>query len=315
MVEEKAQSRGSGNGRIRYRNRSTGRIECEQVYGDVFLRWAYGNPVGRAAVWLVIKRIWFSRFYGWLMDRPGSRRRIDPFIRNFGINTEEMADPPEAFPTFNAFFCRKLRAGARPTAGGEDVAVFPADGRHRVIADLGAAETFFAKGQRFDLRSFLADGRLAEEFGRGAMLISRLCPVDYHRFHFPVSGRAGAPRWPAGCLASVNPLALRRKLSILWENRRAITRLETERFGPVLLVEIGATCVGRIRQTFPADSEVGKGTEKGYFAFGGSCVVTLFRRGAVVFDEDLLREQESGLEVYARMGERFGVAAHSANPA
>jgi phosphatidylserine decarboxylase len=76
-----------------------------------------------------------------------------------------------------------------------------------------------------------------------------------------------------GRLFSVNPVALRKCLSILWENKRAVTELDTEAFGTVLCVEVGATCVGTIHQTYTPNQKVGKGSEKGYFSFGGSCLV------------------------------------------
>jgi phosphatidylserine decarboxylase len=71
------------------------------------------------------------------------------------------------------------------------------------------------------------------------------------------------------------------------------------------MMEIGATCVGSIVQTFDRAASVAKGGEKGYFAFGGSCVVTLFARGRIRFDRDLVEQSRQQIEVYARMGERM----------
>ncbi|MGB0417113.1 MAG: phosphatidylserine decarboxylase, partial [Coraliomargarita sp.] len=117
---------------------------------------------------------------------------------------------------------------------------------------------------------------------------------------------SAADRLP-GSLRSVSPLALRRNLSILWENRRERTVIESERMGKVLVIEIGATCVGGIHQAF-APGAVSKGEEKGYFSFGGSCVATLFQRGAIRFDKDLVEQSAHATEVYALMGERCGIA-------
>lgn len=292
---------------IEFYNRATGVLETESVYGEGFLRWAYGNPLGRLTVALAVKRLWFSRWYGWRMDRPASRAKVAAFIRDYGIDVTECAAKPESYASFNAFFYRRLKPAARPIAPGARVAVFPADGRHLAIADVSAADHFYIKGQRFDLARFLADAALAREFEGGAMLISRLCPVDYHRFHFPVAGRAGAARLLGGSLRSVSPLALRRRLAILWENRRSITTIESAGCGQVLVVEIGATCVGGIHQTFEAPCRIEAGAEKGYFSFGGSCVATLFRKGVIGFDDDLLQQAAAGREVYAKMGEHCGV--------
>ena len=294
------------DGPIEFYNRDTGAVETESVYGESFLRWAYGNPLGRLSVELAVKRLWFSRWYGWRMDRPASRDKIEPFIRDFGVDESEFADPVASYRTFNEFFYRKLNPEARPVVEGESVAIFPADGRHLAIPDLNAADSFYIKGQRFDLAAFLGDRQLAEEFDGGSVLISRLCPVDYHRFHFPVSGQAGAARILPGTLRSVSPLALRRHLSILWENRRARTEVNSSAFGKVIVMEVGATCVGGMHQTFTSDQTVAKGAEKGYFSFGGSCVTTIFKKGAIRFDDDLIEHSAQSREVYARMGDRCG---------
>ena len=118
-----------------------------------------------------------------------------------------------SYRTFNEFFYRALKPEARPITAGEAVAVFPADGRHLVFPNVDAVEGFYVKGAKFTLAELLGDGALAAEFAGGAMLISRLCPVDYHRFHFPVAGTPGDARLINGWLYSVSPVALRRNSS------------------------------------------------------------------------------------------------------
>jgi phosphatidylserine decarboxylase len=174
------------------------------------------------------------------------------------------------------------------------------------IENIDAADQFYIKGQSFDLAKFLGNDALAEEFAGGAVLISRLCPVDYHRYHFPVSGEADDVQILKGTLRSVSPLALRRQLSILWENRRARTIVDSPLFGKVVVMEVGATCVGGMHPTF-RKGFVEKGDEKGYFSFGGSCVTTVFQKGAIRLDGDLLEQAAQGREVYAKMGQRCGV--------
>jgi phosphatidylserine decarboxylase len=132
--------------------------------------------------------------------------------------------------------------------------------------------------------------------------------VDYHRFHFPVAGKPGEPRLINGWLYSVSPVALRQNLAYLWENKRMITLVDSPVFGQVAVCEIGATMVGSIFQSFLPGRPVAKGEEKGLFKFGGSCVVTIFQPGKIKLDADLVEQGATGLEVYARMGERLGVA-------
>ncbi len=292
---------------IRYFHRAKQTVETEQVYGEGWLRWIYGNPLGRLALELLVKRWLASAYYGWRMNWRASANKILPFIVDYNLDVDEFAKKPFAFKTFNEFFYRALKSGARPLAEGERVAVLPADGRHLAFQNVDAAAGFYAKGQRYDLAAFLGDPALAAKFAGGAMLISRLCPVDYHRFHFPVAGTPGEPRLINGFLYSVSPIALRRNLAYLWQNKRMITLVESPVFGRVAVCEIGATMVGRIFQTFIPGRVVAKGEEKGLFKFGGSCVVTLFQPGKIKFDADLVRHSAEGLEVYARMGEPLGV--------
>ena len=293
---------------ITFFNRLTGSLETEAVYGEGFLRFTYESPLGALPLHALVKRAAFSRWYGGRMDSPASRAKIAPFLATYGLDTSEFADTPDSFDTFNEFFYRKLKPQARPIAPGDDVITFPADGRHLVLPDIANCDDFFIKGTRFDLSALLRDDSLAGRFAHGSMLISRLCPVDYHRFHFPCAGTPGAARLINGPLYSVSPIALRSRASILWENKREITVLRTPALGDVLLLEVGATCVGSIVQTYTPNTPVEKGAEKGRFRFGGSCFITIFEPGKIQFSDDLIEHSKAGREVYARMGD---VAAHA----
>ena len=294
---------------IEFFNRHTGRVETEQVYGGAFLRWIYGTRSGGLALHALVKHPCFSEFYGWLMDSERSRDMIEPFIAQCGLDPQEFAQATDSFASFNEFFYRRLRAQARPVVAEADTVIFPADGRHLAVADGGLMDGFFVKGQKFDIPALLGDEALAERFARGSLVLSRLCPVDYHRFHFPVCGVPSTPRLLNGVLGSVSPMALRRRLGWLWENKRVLTRVETERFGLVLVLEIGATNVGSIVQTFRPGVAVAKRAEKGYFRFGGSSVITMFEAGRVHLAGDLEQESSRQREVYAWMGEAMATRA------
>ncbi|TAE77696.1 MAG: phosphatidylserine decarboxylase [Verrucomicrobia bacterium] len=285
---------------IRYFNRHLDRLETEQVYGEGFLKFSYQNPLGALPLHLMVKRAAFSRWYGKRMDDAGTVAKIAPFIERYGLDPAEFAEPPTSYRSFNEFFYRKLKASARPIADAS--VVFPADGRHLGFQRASAIDGVFVKGQRFDLGQLLGDDSLAARYADGSLVLSRLCPVDYHRFHFPTAGTPGTAKLINGPLFSVSPIALRRKLSYLWENKRSITRLETPELGTVLLLEIGATCVGSILQTYQPGQAVKKGDEKGYFAFGGSSTITIFEPGAVKLAEDLVTWSSRQTELYARIG-------------
>lgn len=294
---------------IRYFNRHTGQLETEEIYGEGLLRWTYGHPLGALALAALVKRRFFSAWYGRRMDTPASAEKVRPFIERYGLDAAEFLKNPESFRNFNEFFYRKLKPDARPIDAAEEAVVFPADGRHLGFAKASEISGVFVKGQRFDLGKLLGDDHLAGRLEHGSLVLSRLCPVDYHRFHFPVAGVPGEARVIDGPLYSVSPLALRQRLAYLWENKRVITRLESDRCGSVWIVEIGATCVGSIRQTYTAGNHVTKGEEKGYFEFGGSSVITLFEPGAVVLAADLQEHSSRQTELYARVGTRMACTA------
>ncbi len=293
---------------IKIFNRHTGCIETEEIYGESWLRWAYGTSSGRMAIWAVGKRFWFSRWYGRRMKGASSRKRVLPFIGKYRIDKTEFVIRPEDFLSFNDFFIRTLRPETRPVDPDPDVAVFPADGRHLGLQDISQSKGNFVKGQVLDLASLLGNIDLARRYANGAIVLSRLCPVDCHRFHFPAAGMPDEPRLLNGGLHSVNPVALRQNIRFLQQNKRMLTTLETERFGPVLILEVGATCVGSIVQTFSSAERVDKGVEKGFFQFGGSACLTIFQKGRIRLADDLLEHSVDGREVYARMGEHMGVA-------
>jgi len=291
---------------IRFHHRYKKTIEEERMYGEGWLRFAYENPVGHFLVWLLVRRAFFSQWYGHKMRKPESSLRILPFISKYEIDVDEFAKSPFDYKTFNEFFYRALKPEARPIAPGDNVAVFPADGRHLAFQDVQRSAGFYVKGVKFSFAELLGNDQDAEKFAGGAMLISRLCPVDYHRFHFPVSGVPGEPRLINGWLYSVSPVALRRRLRYLIENKRQVTLIETANFGPVAMVEVGATNVGSIQQSFVPGRPVQKGDEKGLFAFGGSCVITIFQKGRIRFDADIVTQSEQHIETYAWMGDRLG---------
>lgn len=300
---------------IVYYDRYARTLKTERVYGESWMRRAYGNPVGRFAVWLMVRRAWFSRWYGWKMKKRVSALRILPFITTYDIDVDEFAKSAFDYRTFNEFFCRALKPESRPIAPGERFAVFPADGRHLAFPDVDAANGFYVKGSTFSLVDLFGESRLpkegrplAKQFAGGALLISRLCPVDYHRFHFPAAGTPGEPRLVPGWLYSVSPLALRRNIRYLVENKRQITIIDSPAFGHVAMIEVGATNVGSIQQSFVPNRSVQKGDEKGFFSFGGSCVVTVFQAGRILFDADILEQSARHIETYARMGDRLGIA-------
>ncbi|MBR5876561.1 MAG: phosphatidylserine decarboxylase, partial [Akkermansia sp.] len=247
----------------------------------------------------------FSRLLGASKNTRKSAESIPAFIEEYGINTEEMLRPVEDYTSFNDFFYRKLKPGARPLAEG-NVVVLPADGRHMGWQDAATMQSVFIKGQKFDLPALLGSEELAEKYEHGTVVLSRLCPVDYHRFHFVAEGTPEKAHLIPGPLASVSPYCLRHKLAWLWTNKRELTMLHSERVGDVIQLAVGATGVGAIFQTYESGKPVAMGDEQGYFAFGGSTVMTFFEPGRIQLAEDILRNTADCRETFARQGDLLG---------
>ena len=293
---------------IEYFNRYTGRVETEQVYGAAYMRLIYGNPLGKVALHGLVKRAAFSRWYGRQMERPASRKKILPFVSEYKIDAGEFAQPPATFKTFNEFFYRKLQPGARPIDPDSAAAVFPADGRHLGFEDISKIDGVFVKGAVFSLAELFQNAELSNRYRDGTIILSRLCPVDYHRFHFAVAGVPTAPALINGHLLSVNPVALRQNIHILTGNKRYLSQIDSPEFGRVAMFEVGATNVGTVEYTFVPGVAVQKGSEKGFFKFGGSLTITVFEKGKLRLENDLIENSKIGRELYAKMGDRMGVS-------
>ena len=287
---------------IHYYERESGQIKTEKVAGEKWLVWLYYNPIGEATLWALAKRKLVSAIYGTMMDRTSSAKKIHPFIEDFDIDMSVAQE--KEFKNFNDFFTRKLKSDARPIDTSSNIVVSPADGKILAYADISNTD-FIIKGYRFEISSFLDNPELAQKYHDGALLIIRLAPVDYHRFHFPVSGNITPNKKIEGDYYSVNPFALRKKAEIFCLNKREYTILSNPLFGDVVMAEVGATMVGSIVQTFKGSS-VNKGEEKGFFKFGGSTVVLLFKKSKIQIDEDLLTNTAKGYETTVKMGERIG---------
>jgi len=290
---------------IVYIERETGMIKTEKVPGEKWLVWLYNNPLGELTMRAMVKRKFVSSLYGKWMDRPGSVKKIDPFVKDYSIDLSVVQN--KSYHSFNDFFTRKFREGAREVNADSLVIVSPGDGKILAYADLGNQD-FLVKGSRFNVNEFLGDTLLGRKYKEGSLIILRLSPADYHRFHFPVSGTISSLTKVKGAYYSVSPLALRKITHIFCRNKREYVTITTHNAGDVIMAEVGATMVGSIIQTYNGNVAI-KGAEKGFFKFGGSSVILLFEKGEVIIDKDLLRNTKSHFEMAVKMGERIGVCS------
>ena len=291
---------------MKYFNRYTQTIEEESVPGEGCLRFLYHTKLGFCFLHLFFKRAWISKLAGWWMNQTRSKKKIPVFIKKYNIDVDCFEKKLEDYSHFNDFFYRKFKEGERPIDPNPDQVCFPAEGRHLGFQMIEDMQKFFVKGKSFGLKALLNEEYLSQRYQGGTCVISRLAPTDYHRFHFPCDCIPRKIQLINGFLFSVNPIALKRSFRILNENKRWLTELETEKFGTVTMIEVGACCVGSVQETFMEQIPVKKGDEKGYFLFGGSTVITLFEYGKVVLSRDLLDCTKRGLELYAHVKDVMG---------
>ncbi|MDR1590404.1 MAG: archaetidylserine decarboxylase [Puniceicoccales bacterium] len=293
-------------GTVEFYNRYTKSLEQEIICGEFFLKLLYHSAVGRLATRRLVGRKIFSQFLGYWMRHPISRKRIRSFVERYKIDMLTAEKKIEDFISFDEFFSRKLKRDARPIAVDHRKSIFPCDGRHLLIENFEKLPSFFIKGQRFNLKTLLQNNELFERFQNGSAVISRLCPIDYHRFHFPCDAVIRRIYQVSGDYFSVNPLVTRRKISVLFENKRVVSVLHSQDIDQFLMVEVGATCVGSITQTAEVGRLYFKGEEKGFFSFGGSTIITIFQKNRIRFAEDLRQNSANGIEMFAFMGDNMG---------
>lgn len=291
---------------IHYLIRATGERRAESVMGDGALRFAYETALGRT-LWPVLFGGGFcSALLGCYYDSRFSRPAAARLAAIPGCCPGEAEKPVGEYPSFNAFFTRRLKAGSRPADPDPASVVSPADGRLLVFPDCGAADPIPVKGARKTLAELCAEKLPETSY---AVAVIRLAPVDYHRYHFPCACEQGClPRVIRGKYHSVNPVALLRRPDLYVENTRQITGLASPVFGDFRMIEVGAFGVGSIVQTAGIGHHE-KADEKGYFKFGASTVILMFPANRLTFDADLIAASADGTETLIRCGERIGLAA------
>ncbi len=280
--------------------------EEELVAGKKYIEWTYESPVGKNITELLAKRKIFSKLYGMYCDTKISSKKIKSFVRNFNIDMTLAQKNIDEFKSFNDFFIRKLTSEARPIDKNPDILISPGDGRITAYENINLESIVQIKGITYSLKELINDDSIAEKYSEGVCIILRLCPTDYHRFHFVDSGLPTKTHTIKGYYYSVNPIALNNIPKLFCENKREWSILHSDNFGDILTIEVGATCVGSIIQTYSPDKVVKRGDEKGYFKFGGSTTILFFEKDKVKIDDDILEQSKIGFECKVQLGEHIG---------
>ncbi|XP_077249813.1 phosphatidylserine decarboxylase proenzyme 2-like [Tasmannia lanceolata] len=308
---------GSSAAHILVFDRKTKRLVEELIDGKIVMtmRAIYQSKIGLTLINAGAKELLqsISEKQGNKMNSTESAKEIPKFIESFKgqINMNDIKYPVDQYKTFNEFFVRELKPGARPISSKEHdgVAICAADSRLMAFKSIDDSLRFWIKGRKFSVEGLLGTDLCSSAFSHGSLVIFRLAPQDYHRFHVPVSGTVEKFVDIPGCLYTVNPIAVNSKYcNVFTENKRVVSIISTTGFGKVAFVAIGATMVGSITFSRKEGDYVQKGDEFGYFSFGGSTVICVFEKDAIDIDEDLLANSERSLETLVSVGMTLGVS-------
>ena len=263
------------------------------------LRFLYKTAVGRLLLRLLIAR-GVSKACGRFMDSKLSKPLIKRFVKKNGIDLAQFES--DSFTCFNDCFCRKIKEGLRPIDPDEAVLIAPCDGLLSAYR-IEEGTVLPVKQSAYTVESLLQSRELAERYHGGVCLVFRLCVTHYHRYCYPANGRKGENVFLPGKLHTVRPIALQAR-PVFVENCREYTVIDTERFGSILQMEVGALLVGKIANLHGA-KDVVRGEEKGKFLYGGSTIILLLEKDRVNIPEQLFQNTQNGLETPVEMGERL----------
>lgn len=264
------------------------------------LTFLYNNPVGKLVLKLLCRRF-ISNIGRAYMESRFSKGRIKKLIAQHSIDMSQYEE--KEFKSFNEFFIRKVLPGKRNVDLSPDALISPADSKLTVY-NITEEGRYNIKGCSYGITELLGgDAQLAKEYIGGKCLVFRLSVDNYHRYCFTDKGKVLSNRFIPGILHTVNPLALE-KHDVYGKNCRELTLLETESFGKVAYIEVGAMMVGRINNRKVEAFE--KGEEKGYFSFGGSTIVMLYKKDVIATDSDIAENSKTEIETTVLYGEKIG---------
>lgn len=242
-----------------------------------------------------------------------SANKIRPFIDMYDIKMNDFErENPSDYLTFCDFFTRKVKPDARPIAGiGDDTVIISgADCRISVFENLTEAKDLLIKGKKFTLPRLVDHHQnVVNEFRFGSVVNFRLTPMEYHRFHAPISGTLVESYYIAGEINTTKTDALRSEIDIIDENERHILVIENDNGQRCLFCPISAEEVGKINIDWQVGNVVSKGDELGFFDFGEnvSDIFVMFNFD-IQFDQDLVTYTKLGIETLLKFGEQIGVA-------
>ncbi len=257
----------------------------------------YGSAAGRVILKPLVSK-GFSDISGKILDSAPSKVLIKSFAEKNGINLEDYI--LDDINSFNDFFRRPIRPELRPIEMDQEKLIAPCDGLlsvYRADGDL----VMPIKQSAYSLSSLLRNPELAQRFYGGYVYVFRLCVNHYHRYIYPITGSKDANVKILGVYHTVRPVALR-KVPVFMENAREYCLLESKG-GAMIMMEVGAMLVGRIKNHHRGALDVTRGQEKGFFEYGGSTVILVTEPGS--YTPSFVTSKQ-GEEVPVKMGQVVG---------
>lgn len=263
------------------------------------LRFLYKTFFGRLLLKILCSRF-VSRICGVFLDSALSKPLIKRFIKCNSINLADYKNTK--YGNFNECFSRQIKEELRPIDLDKSAFISPCDGLLSVYK-INDGLVLPIKQSEYSIKSLLKDESLSNKYKDGICLVFRLCVNHYHRYCYVDNGKKGNNIFIKGKLHTVRPIALEH-YPVFSENCREYTVMETENFGMVTQIEVGAMLVGKIKNLHQ-NAEVIKGQEKGMFLYGGSTIVVLLEENTVNIREDILNNSKNNIETPVIMGEKI----------
>lgn len=269
---------------------------------DRVLVFLYKSKLGRILLKPLIMP-WLSKLGSIVLNSSCSKVLIAPFVKACKINLEDYEE--REFTSYNDFFTRKIKEGKRIIDDATNHLIAPCDGKLTVY-HIDKNSRFKIKNSTYSIKSLLRSKKLAHKYENGTLLLFRLTVDDYHRYCYIDSGKKTKNYRIKGVFHTVNPIA-NEEFPVYKENTREYTILDSDNFGKVLIMEVGALMVGKI-VNYHEEACVKRGEEKGRFEFGGSTVIVCLEKGRALIDKDIMKNSKKGIETVVKMGEKIGRA-------
>lgn len=270
-------------------------IEEEMYFGKT-LHFFYGDFLGKVLLHLLFKRIWWGFIYRCYKKSSLSIKSIARDIKRFNIDMDLYE--VEEWKSYNHFFSRYFKEGVRDFSSRTDELAAFAEGKY-LVYDSSLVKDIKVKDEILSLK------RTISCQSECYYIVCRLCPVDYHHYHYPCAGTLKKSYLVRGAYDSVNIFAQKYKPLILFRNKRWVNVLSTN-FGEILYIEVGGMSVGTIKNLHQAGYDFNKGEMKGQFEYGGSSLVMVLPKDKIKLREDVLTHSKLGRETFLKLGDHLG---------